>query len=366
VAALLALASLSLSSIPYLIALGYLAFALLGSSDKRDARLRMTGWAFAALLLVTVLVLVGVAVRIGRLNPNDPSSFVYMSMGVASMVLSMASMLVMALAAFLAALAFGKRDGARYRLLSWSGLCLVFYHVLLLPNAVVGSRGTPKLGSFWAEPLVYGGIALGLLASATVACAFLWASAAADGAAVSTRLPFGYFQREYLLFVGAFSLFLPNMIYLASADWGILRQRADETLSDAVYVGFVLVASLLYLVLLFGVATAAFWVSCRRAGWKPSHWLAARGAGAAGADTAGAEPSLTPQPRVPLARVQLFLLSWRLPLSYAWFIVLVAACSFLGWYGFAAAAPAAAHYLWMLGRDRTRDRRGVIGASATE
>jgi hypothetical protein len=35
-----------------------------------------------------------------------------------------------------------------------------------------------------------------------------------------------------------------------------------------------------------------------------------------------------------------------------WLIVLIAAASFLGWFGFIAAVPAAGHYVWMSMRSR--------------
>jgi hypothetical protein len=377
VAAVLALASLSLPGTVYLVGLGYLAYALLGPADKRDWRLRFSGWAFAVLLMITVLVSIGAAVRFSRLTPDDPGSLVYLSMGVTSMILSMVLMTITAVAGVLVGLAFTRQGSARHRLLSWAGLAMIFYYVLLLPNAVVDSSAPPALGAFWAAPLVYGSILLGMMASAVVTCAFLWTASAETPAAGGGARHFGLLHREYLLLVGAFSLFLPNIIYLLSADWSVLRQRSDETLSQAAYAGIVLVSSLLYLLVLFAAATVAFWFSCRRLGWKPGRWLAAPPLGAARDESApaaaapkGAEPAvvdadLTSQPRVPLAWAQRFLLSWRLTLTYAWFIVLVAACSFLGWYGFAAAVPAAAHYLWMLRHDGKRNRRVARDAGAT-
>ncbi len=365
-AALLALISLTLPGIVYLIGLGYLAFALLGPAEKRDWRIRLAGWAFAVLLLATVLVSAAAMMRFSQLTPDDSRSFAYLSMGVASMILSLVLMVVTALAGILVALAFKRSGSARYQLLSGAGLTMVFYYVLLLPGAVVMSSAPPALGTYWAEPLVYGSILSGMLASAIVACAFMWAGAT-HGAAPAERAPrFGFLRREYLLLAGAICLLMPNLINLITTPWGLLARRSDETLREAVLAGVVVVSSLLYQLVLYAAAAAAFWLSCRRLGWKPSRWLAAPGDPATGAETApppdtrapdGTAPA--PQPRVPLAWAQRFFLTWRLPLLYAWAIVLVAACSFVGWYGFVAAAPAAAHYLWLLGRDRSAARRGT-------
>jgi hypothetical protein len=370
VAAVLALASLNLPGVVYLIGLGYLAFALLGQSEKRDRRLQLTGWAFAVLLVATVVVSIGAAVRFSRPASGEPSSLAYLNMGVASMVLSMVLMTLTAVVGLLVGLAFNRQGGARYRLFSRAGLAMVFYYVLVLPDTVVESSAPPALGAFWPAPLVYASILLGMLASAVVACAFLWAASSEPGAATDGTGRFGRLHREYLLLVGAFSLLLTNVVYLLTTDWSILRQRTNETLSEAIYVGIVLVSSLAYLVVLFAAATAAFWISCRELGWKPGRGLAAPSLGltrdqsaavaaspapadSVGASTTGAGRELAAaRQRVPLVRAQTFLLTWRLPLLYAWFIVLVVACSFLGWYGFAAAVPAAAHYLWRLGSDR--------------
>jgi hypothetical protein len=155
--------------------------------------------------------------------------------------------------------------------------------------------------------------------------------------------------------VGAICLVLPSLVSLITTPWGLLARRKGETLSEVAFAGIVVVSSLLYQLVLFTAAAAAFWLSCRRLGWKPGRWLAAPGA------PDGPPPEGS---RVPFAWAQRFLLTWRLPLSYAWAVVLLAACSFLGWYGFAAAGPAAAHYLWMLGRDRSAARRSVEATTA--
>ena len=338
--AILAAISLSVNGLVFLIGLGYAAFAFLGQPDKRDWRLRQAAWAFAILILATVFLSVYVTIRPGSWDPDNPNSLVYLSMGAASMVLTIVSQALLALVAILVGLALGREGGGRLRLLSWSGVCAVFYYVLLLPGAVVVSQAPPALGSFWTEPLVYGSVVLGVLAGAAIACAFLWDSTAGDEAAVGTRPQFGTAEREYLLAVGAFSLLLPNLIPLVFVRWSSLGQRADETLSDAVVNGAVVAASLLYLPLLFASAAAAFWVSARRAAWRPSRWLAA--------------------PATPRPSAKEFFLSWRLPLLYGWLIVLIAVCSFLGWYGFLAAAPAAAHYVWMLARCRRVSCGGLL------
>jgi hypothetical protein len=349
--ALLALIGLNISSLLLVIGLAYVAAALLPSAARRDRRLRMAAWVFAIIgVLSTVAFL-----TLLRVEPHDGTSdevslFAYLPLGRATVILGAAGVAALALAAVLAALAFGKQSSQRYRRFSWSALCLIFYFVSTLPATVAQSPAPPALGSFWTAPLTYLYPVLGIVATAAAACAFLWASVAEQATDRSVPAGLRYAQREYLFLVGAVSLFLPRLTGLALFDWSTLQRTAAETQDQAVMKVASSASWLLLLIVLAAAAAAGFWISCRQAGWKPSDWLAGQAA------PAGAAPNLAQQQRVPLAWVKRLFLSWRLPVLYGWLLVLVAACSFLGWYGFLAAVPAAGHYLWMLARGRLETR----------
>jgi hypothetical protein len=279
--------------------------------------------------------------------------FTDLPLGGASVVLGAAGAAVLTVAAILASFAFGREADQRYRRLSQSALCVVFYFVSTLPTTVALSTAPEALGSFWSAPLTYLYAVLGILAAGVIACAFLWASTPEQTPGTSGLGLFGYAEREYLLFVAAVSLLLPRVTSLVLFDWSPLRRVAKETQGEAILRAASAVSWLLLMIVLSAAAAAAFWISCRKAGWKPSRWLARPDQAALGA-ALGATPSLAAEQRVPLAWARVFLVSWRLPLLYGWLLVLTLACSFLGWYGFLAATPAAAHYIWMLMRERER------------
>ena len=133
---------------------------------------------------------------------------------------------------------------------------------------------------------------------------------------------------------------------------------------------FVATSGLLGLQPAGGLASAA--VAGSRGGGRSA---AATGPGAVpGATTPGAVPAAAaavPQaaPETPAARRHAdwrafalrwdrkVLLTWRLPVLYGWLVILIAVCSFLGYWGFLAAAPAAAHYLAMWAWERARALR---------
>lgn len=192
---------------------------------------------------------------------------------------------------------------------------------------------------------------LGLLAAGAASCAFLWVGRAGEADETGDTAPAGisYAHREYLLLVAAVSILMPHLTGLSLFHWSLLRRTADESLRNAAFKAASSVAMLLLLLVLSAAAAAAFWLSCRNAGWRPSHWLA-KPAGA----VATAHP--TPERRLPLMWAKRFLLSWRLPLFYGWLLVVAGLCSFLGWWGFLATVPAALLYIWLLMRERAPHR----------
>jgi hypothetical protein len=362
--AILTLVSLAtISDVVLIMGLMYFAFALVGTANKRDRRLSQAAWTFALLLVLSAGLATYYAVGLSHADPGDVDSLAYLSMGAATMGLSIASQVLLAVASVLAGWAFGKQGDGRSRLLSWSGVSLIFYCILLLPTAVVESPAPPPLGSFWTEPSLYGGLLMALLSGTAIVCAFLWTQTSGEDDARGGPPRISYAQREYMLFVAAASLLLWRLTLLLATDWSLLRLRTHQSASGAV---LIILASLLPLLLLFAFATAAFWTSCRRTGWKPTRWLTApvsdtpvHGAAAWRAEAAGA--GLGPRRRGALDWGQRFFLTWRLPLFYAWLLLVIAACSFLGWYGFFAAVPAAVHYLWMSMRDRSGAHRAAAG-----
>ncbi len=363
--AVLALIGLNIASLILLVALGYTAAAFLRAPLKRDWRLRQAAWAIT-LLAVLAAVFTGAMLGYSR---NDPTKdtvnpYTYLPMGVATAVLATLLMFVLAVAAILAAKAFGRQGSERYRLLSRASVAMLFYMVLLLPGTVVTTPTLAPLGSASRTPLAYLTLVSGLITTVILACAFFWARStreptAEDAARLSPA------DREYLLFAGAAALLLPRLFGLAAIPWSRLQRTTDETTQEVVIRGAASVATILLPLVLTAAAAAAFWVSCRQEGWEPSRWLArphtgpvlartgATSAGAAEESYAGAtEPGAAAERSVTLAWLRRLLLTWRLPLLYGWLSALAAACSFLSWYGLLAAVPAAAHYGWMLLRER--------------
>jgi hypothetical protein len=371
VGAMLSVIGLNISSLLLVIGLAYVAAAFLTSPDRRDTRLRLAAWVFAVIgLMATAAFSTLLGSGYDGLIQGESSLFTYLPLGRATVVLGAAGVAALSLAAILAALAVGKDRSRRYHRLGQSALCVAFYFISTLPATVAEAPAPAALGSFWTAPLDFLYATMGIVGAAAIACSFLWANIAEHNAGTGSPGLFRYAQREYLLLVGAVSLLLPRLTGLALFEWSSLRRTARETVGEAALKAASGVSWLLLLIVLSAAAAVGFWVSCRQAGWKPGDWVArpaapARDAALAGAGvtsmgatgaapTAGAvEPqSPHPQQRLPLLWAQRLFLSWRLPLLYGWLLVLVAACSFLGWYGFLAAVPAAVHYVWMLTRER--------------
>jgi hypothetical protein len=151
--------------------------------------------------------------------------------------------------------------------------------------------------------------------------------------------------------VVAFSLLLPRLLDLAFIDWPTaLAADAGETARDSTLRAVSYVGTVILIPMIFLVATAGFLVSGIQAGWRPRRWLDLRGA------VVG-----TPSPlrrrdwrAFALQWDRKALLTWRLPLLYGWLIILIAACSFLGYWGFLVVFLAAVHYLAMWGWERRR------------
>ncbi len=336
--AVLAVIGLNISSLIILVSLGYVATAFLRDPEKRDWRLRQAGWAIT-ILAVLATVFTGALLGYSSDDPtkSEVSAYAYLPMGAATAVLVTILMFALAVAAIWAAKAFGRQGADRYRALNRAAVVMIFYFILLLPGAVATAPALAPLGSASRAPLTFFSIASSILAATLVACAFLWAK----DAALSTpgdATHFSFADREYLLFAGAAALFLPRLAGLSTIRWSLLRRAQSETLQEAVIQGAASVATILLPLALSGAATAAFWLSCRERGWQVERWLAVPSSRSA-LEGAG------------LARL---VLTWRLPLLYGWALVLTAACSFLNWYGFLAAAPAAAHYVLMMTRELAR------------
>jgi hypothetical protein len=406
VCAILALGGLNFSTIALLFGLGYAALAFLRASDLREARLVLAGCGFTLWLLVRTVVLYALlAASLGGETTDEQSALELWSPGGAFIALGIVSGVAITLAAALAALAFSREGSVRYRMLSWSGLCIAAYYVLFLPGAIAGSLAAPALGSFWAEPLIYTIILIGIFAGLAISRAFAWTAAAKRGAgapaaaerragakrgahAQSATASVPRAEREYLLLVAAVSLLLLSLLSLVFKNWTFLQRTAGQTVAEWTAEGVASMTVVLLLPALFLSASAGFLVSCRQAGWRRSRWTAgaeapqavtdgaaaartatksasssagAAGPGGAASATAGngaaalAGAASTDQAPAP-SRARRLLLTWRLPLLYGWFLALTAACSFVHYYGFAVLVPAAAHYLWMRMRERGRGR----------
>lgn len=353
VGALLGLAGLNIASLIIVVALGYAAAALLGPVEKRDKRLRQAGWlagAMAGLMAVMVAIVLGLAAS--RPTEDGVSAFAYLPMGSASLILATASTLALALAAVFAASAFRQEGAARHRLLSRAACCVLFYFIILLPATVVDASGPGSVGVFWSAPVDYAVLLLNILAAVAVALAFLWAAESTQIDSAHSTIRLAHAQREYLLLVAAVSLTTAQVLGLLSLDWGVLNGPSGATSSDIFAAGAAYVARRVLPLVLSVAAAAAFLVSSRRVGWTRGQWSNRLDKTSTDEAPDGATQAISeihPEPgRLSLTWVAEFCLSWRLPLLYGWLIALVAACSFLGWYGFGVALPAAVHYLWML------------------
>lgn len=349
--ALLGLMGFNIASLIIVVALGYVATALLGPAEKRDRRLRQAGWitgAMAFLMAVMVVIVLGAE----ALHPpeNDVSLFAYLPMGGATLILATASTLALVLAAILGAMAFNREGTARYLTLSRAAFCALFYFVFSLPATVVGTSGPRSVGAFWSAPFEYTVALLNIIATAAVAFAFLRNAESSRSDGVTDKaLRFVRTQRDYLLLVAAILLATAQVLSLLSFDWSLLRASSEASMSDLFTARAAYVARRLLPLTLSVFAATAFWISCRQAGWTPKRWQHKTSAEQGPDDRAqvSSETSAKPE-QLSLSWAATFFLTWRLRLLYGWLIALVVACSFLSWYGFLVALPVAAHYLWMI------------------
>jgi len=352
----LALASLNAPGLALFFGLLYGAVAFLRPSERRQMQLTVSTAAIALWLLLSSVVLMILVAMSADGGAGEQAQDISLTRG--DLAMSLASGVVITLAVALVAVAFYTGGRKRYLLFAWSGLCLTAYYILLLPSVARDITAPSTLGSFWANPLSFGKTFLGIVAGLIIAASFWWyGGAARDDAAPQAKhdnqsglVRFALGEREYLLALAAALLLLSFLAELVFADWGLLRPADDQTTSGASFQVLLFLASRLFFPVLFGSATFAFWTSARQAGWAPTHLLRPAAADAMRGDptlrdaTPGEAGPGTATSRPPAAQL---LLTWRLPLLLAWLIVLVAATSFLGWYGFLAVVPAAAHYLWM-------------------
>jgi hypothetical protein len=308
--------------------LAVLAFR--GPAEHRQGRLVLAGLGLAIWVFLMTVVFYALAFGTWENETSDDNSF-FFTWGREGpfVVLDVVAGVALTLAAVLTVTAFARMEKRPYRMLSWSGLCIAAYYLLDPPRTIWQTAATPAVGSFWLEPAAYMSIVLGILAGLTVWRAFSWYRA---NERLAGSLAFA--EREYLLAVAAFSLFVPRLLGLSLVDWSIMSRAADETMQTAVVTGIIYLSMVLLLPTLFFTGAAGFLVSSRQMGWRASRWT--------GSPTADG----------PQSWGRRLLLTWRLPLLYGWLLLLVAASSFLGYYGLATLAPAAAMYLWLLARER--------------
>ena len=334
--ALLALASLTPPALALFFGLMYAAVAFLRPSDRKQTQLTVSTAAIGLwVLLSTVLVVILVA---ATADNGDETQAQDISLTGSYVAISLASGVMITLAVALAAAAFYSAGSRRNRLFAWSGLSVAVYYVLFLPSALGDATTPPALGSFWADPVSLGRILFGIIAGLTMAAAFWWHGGDRRDAEDVAPPRYAFREREYLLALAALLLLLSRLGDFIFVDWGSLRPADDQTSSAAVFQAVIFLAILLRLPVLFGSAALAFWTSARQSGWEPAQLLTSTDPAAA------AESQLSRGPRL--------LLSWRPPLLLAWLTALIAATSFLGWYGLLVAAAAAAHYLRMTARER--------------
>lgn len=374
VCAVLALVGLNIVNIVFLVGLACAVLGFLGPSDRRSRRLGYAGWGLAAWLLF--LTIFSLALLVGSfsgraVDPDTPGDVTNLDRWFIS--LGILSGLALTLAAVMGASALAREGNNRYRLLAWAGTALAVSYLFFPPLALYEAVAPPALGDFWQEPAVFGSMALGIIAGAVMTRAFAWSEGGEGGPA-----PIRYADREFLLFVVALSLLLPRLLDVAFIDWAdALAPDAGETtrastLQTAAYVGSVLLIPMVFL-----TATVGFLVSSVKAGWHPRRWLPPR---VATVEASGRprppEPSeaMTEHPAASVATAEApaqhridwrrfalrwdrsVLLTWRLPLLYGWLIILIAVCSFLGYWGFLAVVPAAGNYLAMQGWERLSAR----------
>jgi hypothetical protein len=347
VCAILALAGLNIVNIVLLIGLVCAVFGFLGPSDRKDRRLGYAGWGLAAwLLFLSVFSFAILAGSFSSKAADSDSPGIVTSLDRWLIALSILSGLALTVTAVTGASALARWGKIRYRLLTWSGAALTASYLFFPPLALYEAVAPPALGDFWQEPVVFGSMALGIIAGAVMTRAFAWSASSEGGPP-----PIRYGDREFLLFVVAFSLLLPRLLDLAFIDWPTaLAADAGETARDSTLRAVSYVGTVILIPMIFLVATAGFLVSGIQAGWRPRRWLDLRGA------VVG-----TPSPlrrrdwrAFALQWDRKALLTWRLPLLYGWLIILIAACSFLGYWGFLVVFLAAVNYLAMCGWERRR------------
>jgi hypothetical protein len=345
VCALMALAGLSLAGLIVLLGLGYFASAFFLSPERRDRSLIMSGWAFAAAfflggLVPNLLLLTAVdtsSVDAVALFGTQVSVRLFLAFAVVGWIAIGAGAVFMGRA-------FSRQGSNRYRLLSWAGLCVAVYYLCALPRTISVTTAAPEIGALWEAPAAYATVLCGTMAGLVIYRAFGWSAAKASGSG-GVR----YAQREFLLAAAALLMLLPQFIGLGLQEWrpsqlvtgmGTVASSWTQLLGDY--------ASTLMLPLFLLSLAVGFFVSCRHAGWTPDSWLETpRAPEPARRLPATAQPEATEEAGAPGWSERL-LLTWRLPLLFAWLLLLVAACTIAGYYGFVAVAPAAVHYSSML------------------
>ena len=333
ICAVLALARPSIVAIALIAGFAYAAAAFLRPTERRDKWLSISSWAFvmAALfsyvLPAVALLLVADAETLAAAELTKgllPFRALVTVAAIGGMALTVSTVLI--------ARAFRRSGEERYRLLSRAGIGVAAFFLLDLPGVISASASWPGREYFWDTPLMYMRIVLGALAGLIVSRAFAWYGASDSGSRSISRA-----SREYLLHAAAASLLLPLLIRLGYSDWRLPILDPTGEATNASFFDYALaVASFIAMPAAFACLSAGFLAASRRAGWNPSHWM---------------RPARTWSRRL--------LLTWRLPLIWSWLLILIATATIAGYYGFLAAAPAAAHYLGMIWWERGHSRHPV-------